>query len=162
MNSMRASRVSGVAFAIPIDYVKRIVNALIENGRVARPYLGFKFIELDGPTSRALKGESTMIRALHYTYHGGESTLESFHVPEEGLFVMHVDEDSPALRAGLRVADTVVSIRTTDREAPITTSLELVDIASVNVGRKVVLNVVRDDATHPTPIEMVIEEDSIL
>ncbi len=162
VNSIRASNLPGIAFAIPIDYVKRIVDSLIETGRVARPYLGIKFIELDGPTSQELKGQSKVIRALTYSYHGGEKPLGSIAVPEEGLFVMHVDEDSPALRAGLRVGDTVVSIRTTDREAPIATSLDLVNIATANIGRKVVLNVVRGDAAHLTPIEMVVGTDMTL
>jgi S1-C subfamily serine protease len=80
---------------------------LTKHGRVLRPYLGIKFVELDAQTKRQLEQSS---RAS-----GGTQPAP---LPSAGLFVMHVAPDSPAQRAGVRAGDTIVgmggrSLRTT-------------------------------------------------
>lgn len=42
INTMKALGMDGIAFAVPIDEVKRIVAQLQAYGRVLRPYLGLK------------------------------------------------------------------------------------------------------------------------
>ena len=46
VNTMKAMGMDGIAFAVPIDDVKRIVGQLLKHGKVLRPYLGLKFVEL--------------------------------------------------------------------------------------------------------------------
>ena len=81
---------SGVGFAVPVNTVRRIVPQLIENGRVAYPYLGissdqrFTMAELaaalDLPTAR-------------------------------GVLISEVEPGEPADRAGLRGGDREASVR---------------------------------------------------
>ena len=87
VNTMKVQGMDGIAFAVPIDEAKRVVNQLMRHGRVLRPYLGLKFIELDEQVSRTLER------------HPGSGVNT---VPKAGLYVMHVNPDSPAQRAGVR------------------------------------------------------------
>ncbi|KAI0566213.1 Trypsin-like peptidase domain containing protein [Gracilaria domingensis] len=66
---------AGVGFAIPVDTLKVIANALIENGRIVRPVIGISYLE------------SSQARALGI---------------ERGVLVLDVPEGSEAKRAGLR------------------------------------------------------------
>jgi putative serine protease PepD len=71
----------GIGFAVPVDTAKRIVPDLIRYGRVARPYIGTGFRELDRRIARLL---------------GLSQEVES------GLLVVDVEPGSPAARAGIR------------------------------------------------------------
>lgn len=66
---------AGVGFAIPVDTLKVIANALIENGRIIRPVIGISYLE------------SSQARALGI---------------ETGVLVLDVPEGSTAEKAGLR------------------------------------------------------------
>ncbi|KOO23427.1 protease do-like 14-like protein [Chrysochromulina tobinii] len=128
VNTMKVSGMDGIAFAVPIDEVKRVVVQLTKHGRVLRPYLGIKFVELDAQTKRQLEQSS---RAS-----GGTQPPP---LPSAGLFVMHVAPDSPAQRAGVRAGDTIVgmggrSLRTTK---------ELLDGLADRVGQRVQLELQR-------------------
>ena len=79
--------VEGMAFAIPINTVKTIVNELMDKGYVARPYLGVTIF--DKPT------------AARYGY---QLSIE------KGVYVFQVALDSPAGRAGFQRGDIILSI----------------------------------------------------
>ncbi len=66
---------AGVGFAIPVDTMKAIAGALIENGRIIRPVIGISYLE------------SSQARALGIT---------------KGVLVLDVPDGSPADEAGLR------------------------------------------------------------
>lgn len=66
---------AGVGFAIPVDTLKVIANALISNGRIVRPVIGISYLE------------SSQARALGI---------------EKGVLVLDVPEGSAAEKAGLR------------------------------------------------------------
>lgn len=66
---------AGVGFAIPVDTMKVITQALIENGRIIRPVIGISYLE------------SSQARALGIS---------------EGVLVLDVPSGSPAEKAGLR------------------------------------------------------------
>lgn len=66
---------AGVGFAIPVDTLKVIANALIENGRIVRPVIGISYLE------------SSQARALGVI---------------KGVLVLDVPEGSNAEKAGLR------------------------------------------------------------
>ena len=58
VNTMKAMGMDGIAFAVPIDEVKRVVRQLTAHGRVLRPYLGLKFIELSEPVAEELNARA--------------------------------------------------------------------------------------------------------
>ena len=58
VNTMKAQGMDGIAFAVPIDEVKRVVSQLMRHGRVLRPYLGLKFVELDAAVAKQLEQSS--------------------------------------------------------------------------------------------------------
>ena len=47
INTMKVMGMDGIAFAVPVDEVKRVLAQLQQHGRVLRPYLGLKLVELN-------------------------------------------------------------------------------------------------------------------
>ena len=84
INTAIARQAQGIGFSIPIDTAKRVMGDLIRYGRVRRGFLGLQV----GPVSPAF------IRSA------GES----------GVLVEEVEDSSPAEKAGLVVADVILSI----------------------------------------------------
>jgi len=127
----------GIAFALPIDDVKRVVDQLIRHGKVLRPYLGLKFVELDATIAgelRARAGGGSGGWGGGWGASGGGGGP-----PDAGLYVMHVSPDSPAQRAGVRQGDTLVGLG----GAPLKSTKELLDGLQDQVGRAVALEVQR-------------------
>ena len=129
VNTMKAMDMDGIAFALPIDEVKRVVDHLHRHGRVLRPYLGLKFVELNQSTAREFRER------------GGGGGGGGGGPPSAGLYVMHVTPDSPAQRAGLRVGDTITGLD----ERPVRTTKELIDGLTRKVGARVAVEVQRGD-----------------
>ncbi len=84
INTAIARQAQGIGFSIPIDTAKRVLNDLIEHGRVRRAFLG------------VVPGEV------------GESFVRSRGTG--GVLVEELLPDSPAKQAGLRVADVILAI----------------------------------------------------
>ena len=97
VNTMKAMGMDGIAFALPIDDVKRVVQQLQAHGKVQRPYLGLKFVELDQTIASELRqrGQQGGVGAWR-----GGGARASNSPPDRGLYVMHVTPDSPAQRGG--------------------------------------------------------------
>jgi len=132
INTMKVAGMDGIAFAVPIDDVKRVVNMLQTHGHVLRPYVGLKFVELDPTIATQLRA-----RASSSSYPG---SVQGGAPPDSGLYVMHVLPDSPAQRAGLRVGDTIVGIG----GHSLRTTKELLDGLADQVGRRVTVQLQRD------------------
>ncbi|HVM16383.1 MAG TPA: trypsin-like peptidase domain-containing protein [Gaiellaceae bacterium] len=78
---------AGISFAIPIDTVRAVAAQLIEDGRVARPFLGVGVQEIN------------------------DELAQVFRLPvERGLIVQEVRRGSAADRAGLRAGSTSVVV----------------------------------------------------
>ena len=75
---------AGIGFAIPINMARRIMESLIEEGKVTRGFLGVRFQPLD--------------KDLAEQYDLAES---------DGVIVTEVLGDSPASRAGLKTGDII-------------------------------------------------------
>jgi len=127
VNTMKAMGMDGIAFAVPIDEVKRVVGQLMRRGRVLRPYLGLKFVEMTPQIAKQMQQQAVPTNPAP--------------VPSSGLYVMHVAPDSPAQRGGVRVGDTIVGL---DSSATHTTK-EFVDQLAERIGQKVKLEVLRGD-----------------
>ena len=145
VNTMKAMGMDGIAFALPIDDVKRVVDHLMRHGRVLRPYLGLKFVELDANIANELRHRASATQggggapgSFSLTpWRSGKSSSSS--PPDHGLYVMHVTPDSPAQHGGVRVGDTITAL---DRNV-IGTTKELVDGLADKVGRQVRLELQR-------------------
>ena len=113
--------------------VKRIMMQLRKHGRVLRPYIGLKFVELNPTISADLRQ-----RAAEHLQSPG-----SHDVPDAGLYVMHVAPSSPAQRGGIKVGDTISGVD----DVPIRSTRELVDALSAQVGGQVQLRVQRQQTS---------------
>lgn len=118
---------AGIGFAVPVDTVNRVVPELISRGKFIRPSLG---IVVDAQVNRALSQQLDI----------------------SGVFILNVEPDSAAARAGLRGAqidargrvvagDILVKIdeRPLDRVSDLLTSLN-----NYRAGERVNLLILRD------------------
>jgi serine protease Do len=87
VNTAILGNAEGIGFAIPINRARRIVQELIEHGAVAPTWLGLSVQDLTPGLIRSLGAHTTT-----------------------GALVSHVDDDSPASRAGVRRGDIVVEL----------------------------------------------------
>lgn len=112
-----ATDVEGIGFAIPSNIAKPIVDELIKNGKIVRPYIGISGISLD----------DNMAKRYNLV---------------KGVYVAKIESSSSAYNSGIKVGDVIVKID--DKE--ITTIEELNEIKnSKNVGDTVKITVYRDD-----------------
>lgn len=92
INSLKISdsNVEGLGFAIPSNDVQTIIDELIDNGKVVRPYLGVGLANLSEIPQFFLQNLPSNV--------------------EEGAIVTTVDQSSAAAKAGLQAEDIIVSI----------------------------------------------------
>jgi serine protease Do len=121
INAMIIQPGTGIGFAIPINMAKQILNDLIKQGKVVRPWLGISVQDLT------------------------PEMAEQFQVKEkEGVIVAQVHQGTGAEKAGLASGDIIKSVD----EKVIKNTNELVkEIQKKKVGQKVKLSVVRDGKT---------------
>ncbi|QGQ47925.1 PDZ domain-containing protein [Metabacillus sediminilitoris] len=98
INSLKISQngVEGLGFAIPSNELMPIVEDLMKNGKVQRPFIGVGLIEMSQVPEYYLQ--------------------ENMKLPEdvkEGVIVGNVSEGSPAAVAGLQQQDVIVSMNGT-------------------------------------------------
>lgn len=92
INTAIASQAQGIGFSIPIAMAKRIINDLIKYGQVRKPYLGI----LPGNVNLAL------VRSRGVG----------------GVLVTAIEKGSPADKAGLQIADVLLTIDGMTIESP--------------------------------------------
>jgi S1-C subfamily serine protease len=78
----------GLSFSVSINTAKEIASQLIQNGKVFKAYLGFQLQEV--PIHNKIK--------QHYHLSN-----------EKGLFVVNVEENSPASRSQVRAGDIIIT-----------------------------------------------------
>jgi serine protease Do len=118
INAMIIQPGTGIGFAIPINMAKQILNDLIKQGKVVRPWLGISAQDLT------------------------PEMAEQFQVKEkEGVIVAQVHQGTGAEKAGLASGDIIKSVD----DKSIKNVTELVkEIQKKKVGQKIKLSVVRD------------------
>ena len=86
INVMKVLNASGISFAIPIDMALQVINQLIMNKRVVRPYVGMRVVNL-------LPSEKNQNQKNQIIGYSSEET---------NALITNVDKSSPAYHAGIR------------------------------------------------------------
>ncbi len=108
----------GIGFAVPINMARKVMEQLIEHGKVIRGWLGVQIQDIT------------------------EDLARSFNLPStEGALVAQVVEDSPAEKAGLQVQDVILEID--GKKVKNTVELRE-EVAGRAPGTKVKLKILRD------------------
>ncbi|WP_084374857.1 S1C family serine protease [Neobacillus soli] len=95
INSLKISEsgVEGLGFAIPSNDFIPIVNQLIKNGKIERPYLGIGLADLDQVPQMYWQSLPSNVK--------------------KGVLVMNIDPNSTAAKAGFQPKDVIVSMNGT-------------------------------------------------
>ena len=124
---LSAAGVEGMGYAIPSNTVKDIVDTLMEEGSVERPYLGITGSEITEP-----------IR-------------ERYGLASLGIYVMEISEGSGARDGGLKVGDIIVSFNS----VPVLAMGKLQEeVTKTKVGDTAEVKVFRDTEEITLNIEM--------
>ena len=123
MNTLIRTGAGGAyGFAVPVNEVRRVAQALIKDGRVRYPFLGVSVRDL-----------STLEQPAKEKLGRG--------APAEGAYVAEVTPGSPAALAGIKQGDVITKL---DDET-IKASADVVDyVSSRNIGAAVAVTVFRD------------------
>ena len=86
----KALSADGVSFAIPIDTAKDVIQQLQQRGRVIRPYIGIKMLQLNEHNASQMREKDA-----------------AFPNVSQGILVPHVAAASPAAKCGLMEGDVI-------------------------------------------------------
>lgn len=115
--------VEGTGFAIPTSVAKSIIDELMQNGNVDKPYLGVQVYSID------------------------DQFKQIYNININGVYIVSVDSGSAAERAGLQASDIITAI---DGKA-ITSGSELsAEISKHKSGDRVTLTVIRNGVSQTT------------
>ncbi|CAI5941036.1 unnamed protein product [Closterium sp. NIES-64] len=130
INNMKALAADGVSFAIPIDSAVHILDQLSRHGRVVRPFVGIKMLELNASIAAQLRDRDPFLPPGRCRHSRPTGDL---------LLWGHVIPGSPAARGGLQPGDVIVEFA----GQPVTSSRQVLDLLGDKVGVKVPLVVKR-------------------
>ncbi|XP_043719723.1 putative protease Do-like 14 [Telopea speciosissima] len=114
VNIMKIMAADGLSFAVPIDSVSKIVEHFKKIGRVVRPWLGLKMLDLNELIIAQLKERDPMFPDV-----------------SKGVLVTMVTPGSPADHAGFRPRDVVIEFE----GKPVGSIKEIIEIMRDKVGR---------------------------
>jgi serine protease Do len=114
----RSGGYQGIGFAIPTSMAKPIMASLLDNGKVARGWLGVAIQTVDTNLASAMGLEAA-----------------------QGILISDVTPDSPAAKAGLRRGDVILSM---DGKAMNDSSQLRNHVAAKEPGSVIALEIVRD------------------
>ncbi|OWM72479.1 putative protease Do-like 14 [Punica granatum] len=113
VNIMKALGADGVSFSVPIDSVTKIIAQFRKSGRVVRPWLGLKMVDLNEMVIAQLKERDP-----------------TFPNVGKGVLVVTVTPGSPADRAGILPGDVVVEFD----GKPVESISEIIEIMGDHIG----------------------------
>lgn len=128
INTMKlaGNGIEGIGFAIPISSTTSIINQLIENREVKRPYIGISGSSID------------------------ETLTQKYNIPQ-GVYVDTVEKDSPAEKAGLQKGDIIIKFENTE----VKSVNELNRVKNTHsIGDKVKLTIIRNNEEQDINIEL--------
>ncbi|PIA61507.1 hypothetical protein AQUCO_00300788v1 [Aquilegia coerulea] len=114
VNVMKVAAADGLGFAVPIDSVSKIIEHFKKNGRVVRPWLGLKMLDLNDKILAQLKERDA-----------------NFPNVTKGVLVPMVTPGSPADCAGFRPGDVVIEFG----GEPVGSIKEIIDRMGDDVGK---------------------------
>jgi serine protease Do len=124
INTAISEEGQAVGFAIPINDAKGLVNTVLKQGKIVRPYLGVRYVGLDKATAEQLK-----LGVSQGSYVTGDASNPA------------VVSGSPADKAGLKPADVITKVN----DAQITEEHSLASmLAQYSPGDKITLTILRD------------------
>lgn len=119
INTAVSTEAQGIGFAIPINTAKSIIQELMDNGKVVRPYLGISMMDIDSDVASQLQLNSAI----------------------KGVVVREVLADSPASQAGVKAGDVLTKID----NLQVANGSQVQDyIQKLQVGKEVTLHILRD------------------
>ncbi len=131
-DSSQAS-IENIGFAIPLSHVQDIVESIIKNGYISKPYIGISMRDVT-------------------------SEMEAYGIPL-GAAIVSVEEDGPADKAGLQASDIVTAVNGQE----ITSGSELKDaVNAAGIGGEVKLTVYRKGETLELTITVEEKQESAL
>jgi S1-C subfamily serine protease len=126
----------GVGFAIPAHTMKRVIEQILENGRVVRPWLGISGIDMNPAIARR------------------------YNLPlESGVLLVEIGRESPAYEAGLRVGDILVQMG--DQEIKDMKDLVLA-LSKLSIGYVLKIALVRMGRKYDTSVRLVEAPSQVL
>jgi S1-C subfamily serine protease len=130
INTAIARDSTGIGFSIPINLAKPLMEQAINGQPLARPYIGIRFVRIDGQRAKDL---NLPLNAGAYV-----RILDSNEQPTDQDAV---ESGSPAASAGIQTGDILVSIngKAIDQEHPLDTLL-----TQFAPGETVTIEIVRD------------------
>lgn len=127
----RSGSSAGVGFSVPINMARSVMEAIVDDGRVTRGYLGVNIQDMTPDMAEAMGLEKA-----------------------QGALVAHVFEGTPAEHAGLERGDVVVELN----GEPVEAMLDLRNrIAAMRPGTEVKLGILRGDEDEDEDEEIVLE-----
>jgi S1-C subfamily serine protease len=136
----------GVGLAIPSNIVRLVSDALRQDGKVRRGYLGVRSADLDATLVEALRVRNE-VRSL-------EELLKDLGLAEpRGAYIVHVEPGSPAEKAGVKERDVLIEIN--DRPVGGQSDL-LFRVAEIVPGREIPLKLLRSG--RETTVKAVVAE----
>ncbi|HHW61291.1 MAG TPA: PDZ domain-containing protein [Syntrophomonadaceae bacterium] len=118
-----------IGFAIPINTAKGVLKDLMTSGKVIRPYMGIRMIDMTPDVAAQLQLDSTA----------------------EGALIVEVIEGSPAAKAGLQYLDLITAI---DKKK-ISSGTDVQDfIEKKKVGQKITIQVLRKGKKIDIPLTL--------
>lgn len=129
VNILKVLAADGLSFSVPIDSVSKILEHFKTKGRVVRPWLGLKMLDLNDMIIAQLKEKDVLFPDV-----------------TKGVLVPMVTPGSPAERAGFRPGDVVVEFE----GKPVGSIKEVIEIMGDTVGRPMHVVVKRSKNTSVT------------
>ena len=130
--SSSSASIDNIGFAIPINSVKDIIESIIENGYVVKPYIGVSIYELG-------------------------SQYQMFGL--SGVAIQSVEEDSPAASAGLQANDIVTKVNGTEINS---VDEFKSFVSGVEEGDVLTLTVYRQGETLEVEVKPMLRQQSVL
>lgn len=121
----KALSADGVSFAIPIDTAKDVIQQLQQRGRVIRPYIGIKMLQLNEHNAAQMRQKDA-----------------NFPEITQGILVPHVAAGSPACKCGLREGDVITGFA--GQSSNLSTN-HLIQCLSRHVDQTMEMRVLRPD-----------------
>jgi S1-C subfamily serine protease len=140
INTAIARDSTGIGFSIPINLAKPLMDQSVAGKPLARPYIGIRFVRIDGQTAKDL---SLPVESGAYV-----RILDGNRQPTDEEAV---ESGSPADSAGIETGDILVSIngKAIDQEHPLDTLL-----TQFAPGETVEVEYVRDGARSTTSVTL--------